>query len=180
MAEVLALDADIALAADGNKLPGFLHDLRVALVRRLSCGPNEVSSYESGKAKVKIEKMVFFTYVPLKMTNDDMKVLCHNFLELVKSNAVKHAYYMSLGRRINSEAFVSHTHPFTGKYWEKLAGAAKNPKIFEEKSLNCLFMDSMIVKMVGDIYGCGNLGQSLWTPEMKSFASNSNVETEQN
>jgi hypothetical protein len=53
-----------------------------------------------------------------------------------------------------------------------LAGAAKNPKIIEEKSLNCLFMDSMVVKMVGDIYGCGDLGQSLWTPEMKSFAFN--------
>ena len=89
LAEVLALDAEMALAADGNKLPGFLHDLRVALVRRLPCGPNEVSSYESGKAKVKIEKMVFFTYVPLTMTNDDLKVLSGNFLELVKSDAVK-------------------------------------------------------------------------------------------
>ena len=170
MAEVLALDAEMALAADGNKLPGFLHDLRVALVRRLPCGPNEVSSYESGKAKVKIEKMLFFTYVPLKLTTDDFKVLSGNFLELVTSDAVKHAYYMSLGRRINSEAFVSHTHPCTGKYWEKLAGAAKNPKVVEEKSLNSLFMDSMVVKMVGDIYGSGGLGQSLWTPEMKSFA----------
>jgi hypothetical protein len=121
MAEVLALDAEMALAADGNKLPGFLHDLRVALIRRLPCGPNEVSSYESGKAKVKIEKMMFFTYVPLKMEIDDFKVLSGNFLELVKSDAVKHAYYMSLGRKINSEAFVSHTHPCTGKYWEKLA-----------------------------------------------------------
>jgi hypothetical protein len=172
LAEVLALDGEMALAANGEKLPGFLHDLRVALVRRLPCGPNEASSYESGKAKVKIEKMVFFTYVPLQLTIDDFKVLSGNFLELVKSDAVKHAYYMSLGRKINSEAFVSHTHPCTGKYWEKLAGAAKNPKVFEEKSLNSLFMDSMVVKMVGDIYGSGNLGQSLWTAEMKSFAFN--------
>jgi hypothetical protein len=170
LAEVLALDAEMALAADGNKLPGFLHDLRVALVRRLPCGPNEVSSYESGKAKVKIEKMVFFTYVPMRLTIDDFKVLSGNFLELGRSDAVKHAYYMSLGRKINSEAFVSHTHPNTGKYWEKLAGASKNPKVVEEKSLNALFMDSMVVKMVGDIYGSGGLGQSLWTPEMKSFA----------
>jgi hypothetical protein len=170
LAEVLALDAEVALAADGEKLPGFLHDLRVALVRRVPCGPNEVSSYESGKAKVKIEKMVFFTYVPLQLTIDDFKVLSGNFLELVKSDALKHAYYMSLGRKINSEAFVSHTHPCTGKHWEKLAGAAKNPKVFDEKSLNSLFMDSMVVKMVGDIYGIGDLGQSLWTSEMKSFA----------
>jgi hypothetical protein len=180
LAEVLALDAQMALAADGNKLPGFLHDLRVALVRRLPCGPNEVSSYESGKAKVKIEKMVFYTYVPLKLTIDDFKVLTGNFLELVKSDAVKHAYYMSLGRKINSEAFVSHAHPGTGKHWEKLTGAAKNPNVIEEKSLNCLFMDSMVVKMVGDIYGSGDLGQALWTPEMKSFAFNFNVGTKEN
>jgi hypothetical protein len=158
LAEVLALDAEMALAADGEKLPGFLHDLRVALVRRVPCGPNEVSSYESGKAKVKIEKMVFFTYVPLQLMIDDFKVLSGNFLELVKSDAVKHACYMSLGRKINSEAFVSHTHPCTGKHWEKLAGAAKNPKVFEEKSLNSLFVDSMVVKMVADIYGSGDSG----------------------
>jgi hypothetical protein len=87
------------------------------------------------------------------------------------SDAVKHACYMSLGRKINSEAFVSHTPPRNGKHWEKLAGAANNPKVFEEKSLNCVFMDSLVVKMVGDI--CGrDVGQSLWTPEMKLFAFN--------
>jgi hypothetical protein len=171
MAEVMALDAEMPLAADGIKLPEFLHDLRVALVRRIPCGPNEVSSYESGKAKVKIEKMLFFTYVPMQLTTDDFKVLSGNFLELANSDAVKHACYMSLGRKINSEAFVSHTHPRNGKHWEKLAGAAKNPKVFEEKSLNCVFMDSLVVKMVGDV--CGrDIGQSLWTPEMKLFAFN--------
>jgi hypothetical protein len=78
---------------------------------------------------------------------------------------------VSLGRKINSEAFVSHTHPSNGECWEKLAGAAKNPKVFEEKSLNCVFMDSLVVKMVGDICG-SNFGQSLWTAEMKLFAFN--------
>jgi hypothetical protein len=43
LAEVLALDAEEALAADGEKLPGFLHDLRVALVRRLHWRPRAVS-----------------------------------------------------------------------------------------------------------------------------------------
>jgi hypothetical protein len=110
--------------------------------------------------------------VPLQLTIDNLKVLSGNFLELVKSDAVKHACCMSLGCKINSEVFVSHTHPRTGKHWEKLAGAAKKPKVFEEKSLNSLFMDSMVVKMVADIHGSENLGQSLWTPEMKSFAFN--------
>jgi hypothetical protein len=35
MAEVMALDAEMPLAADGIKLPEFLHDLRVALVHPL-------------------------------------------------------------------------------------------------------------------------------------------------
>jgi hypothetical protein len=85
LAEVLALDAEEALAADGEKLPGFLHDLRVVLVRHVPCGPNKVSSYKSGKAKVKIEKILFFTCVPLQLTIDDWEVLSGNFLELVKS-----------------------------------------------------------------------------------------------
>jgi hypothetical protein len=44
LAEVLVLDAKEALAADREKLPGFLHDLRVALLRRMPCGPHKVSS----------------------------------------------------------------------------------------------------------------------------------------
>jgi hypothetical protein len=106
-----------------------------------------------GKAKVKIEKMLFFTCVPLQLTIDDFKVLIGNFLESANSEPVKHACHMSLGRKINSEAFVSHTHPCNSKCWEKLAGAAKNPMVFEEKSLNCAFMDSLVVKMVGDLHG---------------------------
>jgi hypothetical protein len=94
-----------------------------------------VSSYESGNAKVKIEKMLFFTYVTMQSTTDDFKVLSGNFLELANSDAVKHACHMSLGRKINSEAFVSQTHQRNGKHWEKLAGAAKTQRSLRRRAV---------------------------------------------